>query len=343
MKKNYKNTYTPAISNLIKLERKNNFGNFISPQAKYWIKTLSKLVLQMLFIIWAIFTIVFCLVEAIPGDPKIVTDLMASKADEATINATRDLFNLNDPFIVRYFKALGSLFDGTMGFSGSYGVSVSSILWEKIALSFQIGFFAISISIMIGIPLGVALARRTSKTSDVIAAIIAVLAFSIPAFVMAIIFLYISFLMGLPIIFEFNNWYMILLPAFVISIPVGFTYSRYLRSSIREEYEKQYVALARIKGLSESKVLTSHVIKPSLYPIATYFPIIVSAALFGSITVETVFAIPGAGNLLLTSALEKDQAMLLGISVVYTSMVVISFFVRDLLIQFIDPRSSRVK
>lgn len=310
----------------------------LNPNTKYWTKKIIKLILSMIFIIWAVFTLIFLLINLIPGDPKIINDLIAAKADPAVIAIMRDMFNLNDPFIVRYFKSIGDLFNGTMGISGTYGVPVSEILFEKLSLSFQIGFIAIAFSILIGIPTGIALARRKSFTSDLMSGVIAILAFSIPSFVIGIIFMYVSFLLGLPIIFEYGNWYTILLPAFVISIPVGLTYARYLRSSVREEYLKQYASLARVKGASEKRLLWSHILKPSLYPIIVYFPIIVTSVLFGSITIETIFSIPGAGDLMVNSSIEKDQSMLLALSVVYTFMIILAFFVRDLLIPMIDPR-----
>lgn len=329
--------HSKELKSFIK-KNKSSFSSKLPKSSKYWTKSITKLLMSAFLIAFAVFTLVFILVNLIPGNPLIIDKLIADKADEATIKAMMDKFYLNDPYIIRYFKSLGDMFNGSLGTSGTYGVNVSSIIFEKLLLSFQIGFMAIGFSIIIGIPFGIFLARRKSTGSDIIAAASSVLAFSIPTFVFGILFMYISFLLGLPIIFEFGNWYTLLIPSLVISIPVGLTYSRYLRSSIREEYQKQYVALARIKGASERKLLWSHIIKPALYPVATYFPIIVTMALFGSITVESVFSIPGTGTFLVDSAIDKDQAALLAISTIYTIAIVISFFLRDIMIRFIDPR-----
>jgi ABC-type dipeptide/oligopeptide/nickel transport system permease component len=152
-----------------------------------------------------VFTIVFALVSIIPGNPQIIDDLIAAKADEGVIQSMRDLFNLNDPFVVRYFKAFGDMFNGTFGMSGTYGVSASTIMLPKILLSFQIGFLAIAFSIIIGIPLGIALARRNGSLSDLMAGVVAIFAFAIPAFVVGIIFMFVSYVLGLPIIFEYGN------------------------------------------------------------------------------------------------------------------------------------------
>ena len=132
---------------------------------------------------------------------------------------------------------------------------------------------------------------------------------------------------------------MYIMPALIIAVPVGFGYSRYLRSSIRKEYGEQYVSLARIKGVSENKILWKHIFKPSLFPIVNYLPFVVIGALFGSITIESVFSIPGTGQMLISASLEHDQSSLLAITTIYTFFTVVSFFVRDLLIKFVDPRT----
>ncbi len=329
------------ISTELKTFIKNNKRSLVTKfpkTTKYWTHSLIKLLITAIMISLAVFTIVFVLVNLIPGNPKIIDDLIANKAAPSVVQAMKDSFYLNDPYIARYFKSLGDMFNGTLGTSGTYGVNVSSIIFSKLLLSFQIGSLAIAFSIIIGIPIGIALARRKTTTSDIVAASISVMAFSIPAFVFAILFMYISYLLGLPIIFQYGSWYSILIPTLVIAIPVGFTYSRYLRSSVREEYKKQYVALARIKGVSERRLLWSHILKPSLYPVATYFPIIVTMAIFGSITVESVFGIPGAGTFLVDSAVDKDQAALLAIATIYSIAIVISFFLRDIMVRFVDPR-----
>jgi peptide/nickel transport system permease protein len=97
----------------------------------------------------------------IPGENQIITDAMA-KGDAGTIEAMRDLFNLNDPYVVRYFKSLGNVFNGTFGISGTTGGEVGSFLFERMSISMQIGAIAIALSFLIGIPIGVFLARRNN-------------------------------------------------------------------------------------------------------------------------------------------------------------------------------------
>lgn len=310
----------------------------VNPSVKSWGKSIFKLLIEMFLITFVVYTVIFFIVEAIPGEPKAITEVK-DKVSPEVLERLRDLYNLNEPLGQRYLLSLGNIFNGTLGYSGSSFQEVSNIVFPKLLLSFQIGLISIGFSFLFGIPLGILFARRKSTTSDIFAALAAILAFSIPSFVLGLGVMGINYALNLPIIFEYDNAFMLLVPALVISIPVGMRYTRYLRGSVREEYQKQYVDLARVKGVSERRILWKHIIKPSLYPMATFLPFVIIATIFGSVTIEAIFAIPGSGTLLVDSALEKDQNMILAITLFYTMFIVFSFFIRDILLKFIDPRS----
>lgn len=332
--------YKEDLQILVQKQRKHNLFNWVSPNSEYWLKTILKLILEIFLITWVVFTLVFILFNLIPGEPKLITDAK-QKGDPQTIMALQDLFHIGPSygFFNRYFYALKQMFDGTLGISWTTGQIISDVFWQRLSISISIGALAIGFSALFGIPIGIFLARRETSFSDFIAAIVTLLAFSIPSFVIALLIVGINTAMGLPTVFEYGNIFMYLMPALIIAIPVGFGYSRYLRSSIRKEYSEQYVSLARIKGVSENKILWKHIFKPSLFPIVNYLPFVVIGALFGSITIESVFSIPGTGQMLINASLEHDQSSLLAITTIYTFFTVISFFVRDLLIKFVDPRT----
>lgn len=332
---------TVISSELKKLSNKNWFSNLsmkIPKNFKFWSKSIFKLILEMFLITFVVYTLVFFIVSAIPGEPKAIAEVQ-DKVSPEVLARLRSLYHLDKPLFQQYLHSLGNVFNGSFGYSGSSFQLVSDVVFPKIGLSLQIGLISIGFSFLFGIPLGILFARRKSTTSDIFAALAAILAFSIPSFVLGLAVMGINYSLGLPIIFEYNNAFMLLIPAFVISIPVGMRYTRYLRGSVREEYNKQYVDLARVKGLNERKVLWKHVIKPSFFPMATFLPFVIIATIFGSVTIETIFAIPGSGTLLIDSALEKDRNMILAITLFYTLLIVFSFFVRDILIKFIDPRA----
>ncbi len=332
--------YKEDLQVLVKKQRKHNLFNWVSPNNEYWLKTIIKLVFEIFVITWAVFTLVFILFNLIPGEPKLITDAK-QKGDEATILALQNLFHIGPSygFFNRYFYALKQMFDGTLGVSWTTGQEISEVFWQRLSISVTIGALAIGFSAFFGIPIGIFLARRETSFSDFLASIVTLLAFSIPSFVIALLIVGINTAVGLPTVFEYGNIFMYIMPALIIAVPVGFGYSRYLRSSIRKEYGEQYVSLARIKGVSENKILWKHIFKPSLFPIVNYLPFVVIGALFGSITIESVFSIPGTGQMLISASLEHDQSSLLAITTIYTFFTVVSFFVRDLLIKFVDPRT----
>ncbi len=335
------------LNTVVASQRKNNMLNFVSPGAKFWTKRILKLLLEVILITWAVFTIVFILMnlpymtgvqECMPTG---VTEKLAHANAEEQAALTAQLFqqlHIDKGYFNQYIHSIGSLFDGTMGLSWSSLQPVSNNLWSRLGISATIGFIGVVLSMLIGIPLGIFLARREGMLSDFTASLMSVIAFSIPSFVIALIMVLINSTIGLPFVFEYGNVFMFLLAGLAISIPVGFGYTRYLRTSVRQEYSEQYVALARVKGVPEDKILKSHILKPALFPIINYLPFIVVGAFFGSITIESVFAIPGTGKMLIDSALDGDQPTVLAITTLYTFFTVISFFVRDLLITFVDPR-----
>lgn len=334
------------LNTLVRTQKKNNRLSFVSPSTTFWAKKLFVLLLELIFITWAVFTLVFILFNLIPAQPQVMTDAL-NKIDEvnspteyqSVYDSMQARFHINGSIFNQYFWAIRNMFDGTMGISWTTNIEVSLTFWSRFATSVTIGFIAVGMSLIIGIPTGIYLARRETKYSDALASVISVFSFSIPSFVIALLIVGINAALGLPIVFEYGNIFMYLLASLVIAIPVGFGYTRYLRTSIRNEYSEQYVALARVKGIDERQILTKHILKPALYPVINYLPFLIVGVFFGSITIESVFGVPGTGKMLLNAALEHDQSSLLAITTWYTFFTIISFFVRDLLITFVDPRT----
>lgn len=309
---------------------------------KDWGKIFTKLFLELIVITFLVFTIIFAITNAMDGDPKIIADAKGEKAPDEVILALENMLGVNDSWFTQYGNSLKGVFNGTFGQSWStIGVSTSSIVLPQLMTSFSIGFIAIGLSIAMGVPIGIFLARREGKLISYASTFSSVIAFSIPSFIIALVLLVINYSLGLPVVFTYNSIFALLIPALAIAIPIGFGYSRHLRGSIKEEYTKQYVQLARVKGATESQVFRSHVFKPSLVPIVTYLPFIVISALTGVVTTEMVFAVPGSGSALVNAATQNDRNAILALSFFYTVVIILSFFTRDILLQFIDPKIRR--
>lgn len=335
------------LNKIINKQRKNNLGNFVSLGFKFWAKRILRLILEIVLIVWVVYTLVFLLMNLpyIFGIDELMPSGVAAKLahaseseQQAIIDVQFQLLHLDRGLFYQYWHSIVDLFNGSMGTSWTTLQPVSNSFWSRLGISASIGFMAVILSILIGIPLGIFLARRQGFISDAVASLVSVVAFSIPSFVIALLLVLFNSTIGLPFVFEYGNIYMFLLAALAIAIPVGFGYTRYLRTSVRQEFSEQYVALARVKGVPENRILSKHVLKPSMFPIINYLPFVVVGAFFGSITIETVFAIPGTGQMLITAALSGDQPTVLAITTLYTLFTVISFFIRDILIAFVDPR-----
>jgi len=324
------------ISNLFNTKTEIKTNN-LSPNVKYWIKHFIKLILQLLLIVFVVYTIAFIILYFIPGEPYLLSEAK-QKADPATIAELEMLYGVDNPFFTQYFSSLGSIFNGTFGYSWQTGEEVSAIILPAIGLTLQIAIWAILIAFFVGIPLGVFLGKRKGVAIEWSSAIIGVIAFGIPTFVIGLIAMLILSAVGMPIIFEYGNPFVIIICGLIIGIVLAFTYARYLKTSVSQEYSEQYVSFAKTKGLSEQKILWTHTLKPSLFPIATFIPAMFSIAILGSVTLETIFGIPGSGSLFADSAINQDRTVLLGIIFFYTIFIVVGYFLRDLCYMWIDPK-----
>lgn len=327
------------LRNLKQNSRMAIISSRIPKQTKIWGRTITKLIIELVVVTFLVFTIIFAITNAINGTPKIISDAIADKAPQEVITALENKLGLHDSWMSQYGQSLSNIFDGTFGISWSHnGMTTSQVIWPKMIVSIQIGLFAIGLSIAIGIPLGIFLARRKGTAINYTSTVTALIAFSMPSFIIALVIMTICYALGLPIVFSYGSLYSLFIPAFAISIPIGLGYSRHLRGSIKDEYSKQYVDLARVKGASESQVFKTHVLRPSLKPIVTYLPFIVISSLFGVVATEMVFAVPGSGTALVNAALDNDRNAILCLSFFYTIIILFSFFIKDLLLQFIDPK-----
>ena len=326
------------IDNILKSENKSYLpSTYLSPTTIKYFKDYSKLILQSIFIIFIVVSLTFLLLSLSNLQPALLEDIK-QKGDEAAIQALEEQFRVNESLWNQFWFAWGDIFSSGMGTSWSSGASVSSEMWPKMAVSIQIGLISFAFSLLIGVPLGVIFGSTKGEIIDWTSAILSAIAFSVPVFVIALIFLVINYSLGVPFVWDKGNIFMYLIPAFVLAIPVAFTYSRYLKTSINLEWSKQYVSFAKVKGARKNRILYKHTFKSAMFPIVTFIPFVFISVFIGSITVESVFAIPGAGSLLIDSVLDGDQPVLLAIVFVYTALVVFAFFIRDLLYDFLDPR-----
>jgi oligopeptide transport system permease protein len=277
----------------------------------------------------------------LPGSP-FTSDKLPAAAQAKLLAA----YGLDKPIWEQYLIYVFNFIRGDWGISLSLqlGRPVTAIIAEHIGYSLQVAVIAISTVIIIGVPFGIIAALNHNKWLDYMATGISLFFYSIPSFVLAILTL-------ILILFTNNtfgwtnklthtnpSFFDLLLPGIVLGIRPASIITRLTRASMLEVLGQDYIRTAGAKGLSRRMMITRHALKNSLIPIVTVLGDEFGGLAVGSVTIETVFAIPGIGAYLVSSIESRDYSMILITTSLYAMIVVVINVAVDLLYGFIDPR-----
>jgi len=291
---------------------------------------------EALFVLLVIATLTFLSLRLIPGGP-FDREKTLPPAVKANIEAK---YHLNDPLYTQYFDYITGLLHGDLGESYKFlGRNVTDIISETIPASFQLGLFALILAYLIGIPAGVIAASRHNTMVDTSAMFAAISGVSLPSFLVApILILVFSLYFGwFPAAFwEGPSYYV--LPVITLGTRPAAVIARLTRASVLEVIASDYIRTARAKGLSEKVVLFKHVLKNSLIPVLTFSGPLVAGVLSGSFVIEFIFAIPGMGKHLIQSVSNRDYPLILGLTLVFSTLLVLCNLLVDLLYSYFDPR-----
>jgi len=307
----------------------------------YLAKRLSAFVLTLL----AATLVVFVVLEVLPGDPAAV--ILGVGAQEDTLAALRAQLGLDRPAWWRYFHWLGGLLTGDLGRSYTYDVPVAELIAERLALSLPLAVFAILLSTIVAIPVGVYAASQRARLPDLFASAFAQLGVAVPNFWFAIL-LILLFAVQLNLFPAggFAGWdagvaaalHSLLLPAVALALPQAAILTRVTRSSVLEVLSEDFVRTARAKGLSRRAALWKHAVRNALIPVVTIMGLQFSFLLAGTIIIENVFYLPGLGRLLFQAIAQRDLIVVKDLVVLLVAAVVVVNFVVDLCYALIDPR-----
>lgn len=298
-----------------------------------------------LITIFAVSVVTFVTFQVLPGDPALV--ILGMDSDPVQLENLRSEMNLDQNPLMRYLIWIGNALRGNLGRSFRYQKSVNSIIFSAFSVTLQLAVLVLLITVFLGIPLGIWLARHDKEKKSLPVSFVAQLGISIPAFCTALFFIIVfsvklNLLPSMGYVPLFQNpiecLKSLLLPAFSISFGTVSVLMRYMRSSVLNQLRKDYVRTARSKGMSENLVFKNHIIRNSLIPVITVLGMLTAEILSGSIIVENVFALPGIGKLLSSSISSRDFPLIQGL-VLYLSVIVVAcnFFV-DIFYSIIDPR-----
>ena len=284
-----------------------------------------------------------------PGDP-ILLYMSRSQQGQATmeqLQALRHEYGLDKPLMVQYFDWAGNAIRGNLGVSIIRHTSVISQIGSALPITLYIGLLAFILSLVIGIPTGVMAAVRRAGPLDYIITPLSILGVCIPVFWLGVMMAYVFGLQlgWLPIYgftFPWENLGLSLkqtvMPVICESLAAVAGSSRQTRSAMLEVIHQDYIRTAWSKGLTERMVIIRHALKNALIPVVTLEGFHLSYIIGGSVLIETIFNIPGMGRLLVNSIFNQDYAVVQGVSIIFTAVLVVVNIIVDISYGWFDPR-----
>ena len=299
-------------------------------------KYIIKRTILLIFLLWAVSTMIFFLIHLIPGDP--VLSILGEGANQQDLQRLREQLGLNKPLLEQYFSYMKDILSFNFGNSIFNNKSVISNIGEYLPNTIYLAFFSMIIAILVSFTAGTISAFKENTVTDSIITFLTSSALAIPNFFFGplLIILFSIKLGWLPVSGSEGFKYLIL-PSITLGTSLSAYLTRIVRVSVNKELKKPYVLFARAKGLSDKYIFFHHVLKNAMIPIITTIGLQFGALLTGSIVTETVFSWQGIGVLLIKSINRRDYPMVQGLIIFITFVYLfINFFV-DISYFFISP------
>lgn len=305
------------------------------------LKYILKRFLRSIVTLVVIISIVFVLMRQMPIEGYFPNfDHMSQTQIESGLK----VMGLDKPIPVQLFNFLKDIVTkGSLGISYVYRdqVPVTEILSTKIPISIKLGVSALCLAMLVGLPMGIIMAQGKGKAADKLGTSFIVLIQAVPAAVyFLLIQIYVTEFTGLPLTFketELRTW---ILPIISMALPNISYYGMWLRRYMVDESTKDYVKLAKIKGLSNREIMFKHVFRNAFVPLGQYLPTSFLNTCVGSIYVESLYSIPGMGGLLVDVVKRQDNSMVQAIVMLFATVGIIGLVVGDLMMTLLDPRVS---
>ncbi len=295
--------------------------------------------MQSLLTLFIIVTVVFLLMRLLPEEGYFGDAY--EKLDEAQKEAILTNMGLRDPLHIQLINFYKNLLKGDLGESITFRpkVPVMEIIKDKVPYSLYFGLASIVISLIVGVTLGIAMARNKSKFWDKFGTGYVVFIRAVPAAVYFLfIQIYITGIFKLPMLFKINDPKTWILPTISMSLGGIASYAMWIRRYMVDELNKDYVKLARAKGLDSKKIMVRHVFRNAFVPMAQYLPATILFTIAGSIYIESLYSIPGMGGLLVEVIKRQDNTLVQALVLIYSSIGIVGLFLGDILMAIFDPR-----
>ncbi|GIO27014.1 ABC transporter permease [Ornithinibacillus bavariensis] len=302
--------------------------------------------LFLLFITLVLVSLItFAVFQIIPGDP--IRIMLGPEADETQIETLEKELGLDQPLHIQYVDWVGGAITGDFGKSIRFSRPVSDLIYDRIPITFSLAVLSVILVVIIAIPLGIYVAKKPNSLMDYALSTVTQVGMAIPSFWLGmLLILYLGMTFSFFQISGYVPWSesilgalgTLILPALTIAIPQIAVSFRYIRTSVLEQMQRDYVRTARSKGMREGSLMYRHVLRNAMIPILTVFGLIFAEVVAGTIIVEQVFGLPGLGSLLITAISYRDFPLVQGIVMYITLIVVFINFIIDILYSIIDPR-----
>lgn len=300
------------------------------------LRFVAKRVLGLILILFCVITITFFLVRLMPGGPFDRERKLPEHIEKQLLAK----YKLDGPLPEQYINYLGDLLRGDLRLSTKYrSRSVNEILADSLPVSGLLGGIAFCVATIGGVLLGSLAAAKQHTWIDRNAMLAALLAISLPPFVIGPL-LVLVFAIYIPL-FPVGGWgtlQSLVLPSITLAAPYTAYIARLTRASMLEVLTQDYIRTARAKGLNESAVIYKHALRVAILPVVSFLGPLAANLLTGSIVVESIFSIPGAGGFFVNSVLNRDGFLLAGVVIVYCTLLVLFNLVVDVLYGFLDRR-----
>ncbi len=297
------------------------------------LKRIAGLIPTLLLVV----TLVFFFVRLAPGGPF---DAEKAVPPEA-LAALEAKYQVNAPLGDQYLSFMGDLvLRGDLGPSFKYpGRTVNEIIALSLPVSMHLGVFAMLFALAVGIPAGIVGATRQNSWADTAAMSGAMLGISIPRFVLAplLVLLFGLNLYWLPVA-RWETWRHMVLPVICAGLPTAAYIARLTRGGMLDVIRSDFIRTARAKGLSERQVIFRHALKGGLLPVVSFLGPGFSSLLVGSLVIETIFDIPGMGRYFVEAAINRDYNIVMGVTLVYGTLLMVLNTVVDVAYAYLDPR-----
>jgi peptide/nickel transport system permease protein len=286
--------------------------------------------------------IVFGLLHLTPGDPA--RNLLGPKnPSPEALAAIREKYRLDQPFLRQYLLWLGDVVHGRLGTSIRNNTSVTSLLANRVVLTFQLAVLAFTLTVAVGVPLGIAAAWRAGSAFDRTVSVTSIVGVGAPSYAVGLLLLYV-FGVWLDIFPVYGSgdggldtWWHLVLPAITLAFGIGALVFKLTRTAVVAELQQDYVAFAYSRGLDQRQV-RSLVLRNALIPVATSLGLVFGFLFGGTILVEVTFALGGIGGLLASSVTFKDIPVVQAITLLTATVIALTALAVDLLYYAVDPR-----